>query len=89
LLSDGPIFETGTQIHLNSTSASLAFAGVAASTPAELLAYWTSRVPAHEPWARTMTKDDTTHTPEFTYNQTDVNKVERGRVIDRGMYWRR
>lgn len=52
-------------------------------------AYWTSRVPAHEPWGRSMTKNDFTHEPEHTYLSKLMNKVERGRAIVRGLFWRR
>lgn len=83
LLASGNIVETGAQIHLNGPSAAQAEA------PAEKPAMWTSRVPTHEPFARTMTKDDFSHEPEFTYTDKNVNRSERGRKIVRGMYWRR
>lgn len=83
LLASGNIVETGAQIHLNGPSAS------AAPAAGEKPAFWTNRVPDHEPWARVMTKNDTTHAPEFGYTSDEVNKSERGRTIVRGMYWRR
>lgn len=83
LLAGGNIVETGAQIHLNGPSAA------AASPASEKPAFWTNRVPNHEPWARVMTKDDLSHTPEFDYKDKNVNKSERGRTIVRGMYWRR
>lgn len=48
-----------------------------------------SRIPKHEPWARTMTKSDTSIEPELPYDSKDVGRVERGRRISRGMFWRR
>lgn len=79
----GNILQTGTAIHLNGPTAEQA------SSANEQLAFWTSRVPAHEPWARVMTKNDFTHDPELEYTDKQVNKIERGRQIDRGMFWRR
>jgi phage baseplate assembly protein gpV len=79
----GDIIETGSNIHLNGPVAETAAA------PSEQPALWTNRVPDHEPWARTMTKDDTTHAPELAYTDKRVGKVERGIEIDRGMFWRR
>lgn len=83
LLAGGDIIETGSNIHLNGP-------GAAASPAAgEQPAFWTNRVPDHEPWARVMTASDMTHDPEFSYTDANVNKSERGRPIVRGMYWRR
>lgn len=86
ILASGNIVQTGSQIHLNGPGASEASA---ATAPNEQPAFWTNRVPLHEPWARTMTKTDFTHAPEFEYDNKQVNRSERGRTIDRGMYWRR
>jgi hypothetical protein len=74
---------TAPQIHLNGPTAATA------DTPAEQPAFWTDRVPAHEPWARTMTKNDQTHEPEVPYDSKMVGRMERGIMITRGMYWRR
>lgn len=71
---------TGSTIHLNGPTA-------AAASPKP--AMWTSRVPDHEPWARTMTSSDYSHTAEFSYTDSSVNRSERGRTIERGMFWRR
>lgn len=84
LLAGGNIVENGAQIHLNGQP-SAASAKPANPKPA----MWTNRVPDHEPWARVMTKSDYTHEPEYVYNNKNVNRVERGRNIVRGMYWRR
>lgn len=77
------IIETASNIHMNGPSARTAVN--AQPDPAK----WTHKVPAHEPYARTMTKDDFTHAPEFPYGSDDVNRVERGSSICRGLYWRR
>lgn len=52
-------------------------------------ALWTSKIPNHEPYARVMTKNDYTHEPEYSYADQDVNRIQRGRNLNRGMYWRR
>jgi hypothetical protein len=55
----------------------------------EAAAKWTSMVPDHEPYARVMTKDDYSHTPELAYNDANVGKIVRGQSIFRGRFWRR
>lgn len=80
------IIETATAIHMNGPTADVA---TEAQGPEEQAAYWTSRVPAHEPWGRVMTADDYTHDPEFDYTSSSVNRSERGVTIHRGLYWRR
>lgn len=80
------IIETAPAIHHNGPGATTA---APATSPSELAAYWTSRVPDHEPWGRVMTKDDTTHDPEVSYTDASNGKVERGVAIPRGTYWRR
>jgi Type VI secretion system/phage-baseplate injector OB domain len=80
------VITTGGNIHLNGPSAGSAGP---ASGPDTKLAFFTSRVPTHEPFARTMTKDDTTHDPEYEYTDKNVGKLERGRQIIRGLFWRR
>lgn len=77
------MYSTAPQIHLNGPVAAQATA------PAEQPAFWTDRVPDHEPYARVMTKNDFTHEPEYKYDDTSVGKVERGRTIARGLFWRR
>jgi len=78
-LAGGDLVQTASpNIHFNGPPA----------TPATK-AKWTHRVPDHEPWGRVMTKDDYTHTPEYKYEDKNVNRVERGRQITRGLYWRR
>lgn len=82
----GNIIETASAIHHNGPTAATA---ASATDPSEQPAFWTSRVPEHEPWARVMTKDDFTHDPEFPYDSKQVNRNERGQTIPRGTYWRR
>lgn len=77
---------TGGSIHLNGPTAPTAAAAQAA---AEKSASYTSRIPDHEPWARTMTKKDTGTEPELSYDSKDVGRIERGMQIVRGLFWRR
>lgn len=72
--------KSGGKIHLN---------GSAKTADSADAAFFTNRVPAHEPWARTKTKEDTGHAPEFDYNDKNVGKMEKGTKIPRGLYWRR
>lgn len=69
-----------------------------AEPAAEFQAFFTSRVPEHEPWARVMTNPsmtdmdiDNTHegAAEFPYNSPMVNKVERGFDLSRNDNWHR
>lgn len=83
LKASGQILQTGSQIHLNGPSAS------SAENAGDQPASFTNRVPAHEPWARTMTKNDTGHEPEYPYESKYVGRMERGVHIPRGTYWRR
>lgn len=82
----GNILETAAEIHMNGPSASVASE---AEQPNEQKAFWTNRTPDHEPWARSMTKDDFSHEQEHAYDSDDVNRVERGKTIARGQFWRR
>lgn len=60
-------------------------------------AFWTSRVPEHEPWARMfMTKkadqdSDNQWEPEYSYTDSMVGKgsQERGETYERNRFWRR
>lgn len=86
LKAGGEILQTGSQIHLNGPGAASASS---ASAAGEQLALFTNRVPDHEPYGRCMTKDDTTHEPELSYNDSRMGRFERGVQISRGLYWRR
>ncbi len=82
----GNIIETAPAIHHNGPTAATADP---ANDPSEQPAFWTNRVPDHEPWARVMTQNDFTHAPEFPYDSKQVGRVERGETIPRGTFWRR
>jgi hypothetical protein len=80
------LLTTAPEIHLNGPSAAVA---QNAQAPSEQRAFLTNRVPDHEPWARTMTANDFSHEPEFSYDSDQVNRSERGTTTDRGEFWRR
>lgn len=81
------ILETAARdVHMQGPAATVASN---AEQPNEQKAFWTSRVPDHEPWARTSTKDNFTHEPEFPYDSKAVNRSDRGMTYVRGRYWRR
>lgn len=82
----------GPNIHLNPGS------GIATSAESSKEAFWTSRVPEHEPWPRVMTKTSVTdqdsgntHTnaAEYSYNNKNVGRVERGESLNRNSKWHR
>lgn len=78
LMAAGNIVGQGAAVHFNGPVPG-------AAKPA----LFTNRVPAHEPWPRTMTKSDTSHAPEHAKDSDQVNRSERGRTINRGAFWRR
>jgi uncharacterized protein (DUF2345 family) len=84
--ASGDYVVTAATVHHNGPSAAVA---TSASPPSEQPAKWTNRVPTHEPFARTMTANDFTHEPEVPYFSDLVNRIERGRKIIRGLFWRR
>ncbi len=95
ILAGGNILQTGSQIHFNGPPADSATDSIPSDT---FDAWWTNRVPEHEPWARTMTTPDNTdqnigntHTNanEYTYNDTNVGKMERGFDLNRNPRWHR
>ena len=81
LKATGNILETAAEIHLNGPPASDATEGEDA--------FFSSRIPEHEPWARTMTKSDDSKEPELPYDSDDVGRKERGEPITRNKLWRR
>lgn len=87
LNSSGQILETGSIIHLNGPPAGTATDVV--TQPAML----PNKVPQHEPYARVMTANDFTLDPQFSYDDSNVGKVERDGStivnITRGKNWRR
>lgn len=86
LLAGGQLLGQGSQVHFNGPGPTAATAATAAG---EQPSFYTSRIPDHEPWPRVMTKEDTSVEPEFPYDSDQVGKSERGRTINRGMFWRR
>jgi hypothetical protein len=75
-------------IHLNGPSATQA------TVASEKQAYWTNRVPQHEPYGRIMmtnTDNDSgnSHTLELNYDDSLVGKQELDDLLSRGPHWRR
>ena len=83
-------FTGGEIIHLNGPAARQA--DVADQCECEL-AFWTNRVPEHEPWSRAVMKDwekNLSHsTLEFPYDSKDINKTDSDDDLKRGRFWRR
>lgn len=86
LKASGTTFVTATKIHLNGPTAANATKAV---KPKEKPALFTNRVPDMEPWGRCMTKKDDGHEPELSYDDPNMGKMEKGKEISRGYYWRR
>lgn len=92
ILAGGNIHQTGSQIHLNGP-------GATAATGANTLdAWWTNRVPEHEPWSRVMTKASVTdqdfgnthaNAAEYPYTNVNVGRLERGDDLARNNNWHR
>ena len=60
----------------------------------EKQAFWTNRVPQHEPWGRIMMKSTdkdsgNSHVLELSYSSAQVGKKELSDTIARGPNWRR
>jgi phage baseplate assembly protein gpV len=83
LANGGNIIQTGTLIHFNGPAATPALS--ANEQPAKFV----NRVPMHEPWARSMTKNDSTLEPELSYDDPNVGRIEREQPIPRGKNWQR
>ncbi len=90
ILAAGNITQTGAKIDLNGPTA--------ATATASNEAWWTNRVPEHEPWARTMTLPDKTDgdsgnthidASEYVYNDKNVGRMERGYDLLRNSKWHR
>ena len=74
LLSGGTMFLTGgSDIHLNGPPATGAQTTMQADEAEEYLAYWTSRVPEHEPWARVFMKKEG---PQGADNNGPLNEAK-------------
>lgn len=81
-LTGSDIHQTGGQITQNGPPAAVAGA---ASAAAELAAFWTNKVPAHEPFGRCITASDFTHDPKYTYDDPQMGRDDKVR----NKYWRR
>lgn len=84
--SGGSYIVTASTVHHNGPAAAVATQATLAN---EQPSFWTNRVPTHEPYARGVTKNDFTHTPEYSYKSEFINRVERGIKFARGLFWRR
>lgn len=82
----------GPNVHLNPGT------NAASNADSAVEAFWTSRVPEHEPWARVMTKPESTdqnsnntHTnaAEYSYDDKNVGRKERGEDLTRNSKWHR
>lgn len=82
----GAVILAGASVSLEGSPAPVAATATAAS---ELPAFYTNRIPDHEPWGRCMTLNNSTLAPEFSYTNSQMNRSERGVPIIRGMFWRR
>lgn len=79
------------------SSAAASSPASAATAANEKNAFWTSRVPEHEPWARVFMKktadqdDSNSHDPEYPYSSTEVGRgsSERGESYTRNDKWKR
>lgn len=94
----GNIIQQGDQIHFNGLPAVITTAAVESDPTSTFDAWWTSRVPEHEPWPRVMTTVDktdqnsgNTHTDaaEYPYDDANVGNVERGEDLGRNPKWHR
>jgi len=88
LKSSKEMFLTGKTIDLNGPPAE------DADPSEEKEAFWTNRIPQHEPWGRIMmtnTDNDSgnSHTLELSYDDANVGKKELTDTISRGPFWRR
>jgi hypothetical protein len=50
-----------------------------------LIAAYVTRIPEHEPWARTYTKSDTDKSPKYNYDDQNIGKEDG----PRNEYWSR
>lgn len=78
------------------TDASSADSATSATVPNPKEAYFTNRVPEHEPWGRIMMKQGSTDqdsgnnfTLELSYTDPNVGRMELGQTIPRNSRWHR
>lgn len=90
LSGENTYMSAGPDIHLNGPPA------LSANNSKE--AFWTDRIPEHEPWCRVMTKPSVTdndnanthaNAAEYKYNDKNVGRVERGEDLGRNPKWHR
>jgi hypothetical protein len=81
LLAGGKILETAVDIMLNGDPAVPANAEAADAQTA----FYTNRVPAHEPWGRSDTLMDSSHAPKYAYTSDKIGKDHK----KRNKFWRR
>lgn len=98
LKAGGDILNTASSIHLNGPSAADPASANSASLSEIKESWWTNRIPEHEPWARVMTTPDKTDqdknnthedAAEFSYDDPNVGKIERGENLNRNKKWHR
>lgn len=94
ITGSGGIKMTGGSIHLNGPSAAAPSSATSTNNPENPVAFWTNRVPDHEPWPR---RDFVVNNIDHvTYNIMDVNNNDIGReyvhqlsASERNAFWRR
>lgn len=91
--ASGNILGTASQIHLNGPQAAEAATAAPSGTND---AYFTNRVPEHEPWGRIMMKSSATDNNqnnqfqlELNYTDPNVGRTELGQTITRNPRWHR
>lgn len=94
ITGSGGIKMTGGSIHLNGPAAAAPTTTTSISNPINPVAFWTNRVPSHEPWPR---RDFiVNNTDHITFNIPDINDSAIGREYEhnlmfreRNAFWRR
>lgn len=93
MLASANILMTGSQVQMNGPQAATADTAAIASTNQ---AYFTNRVPEHEPYGRIMMDKSATDNDagnqfilELNYDSPEVGRVELGEIIPRNSRWHR
>lgn len=94
--SSNNIIIAGKLVEVNTSTPAVAASAGEAALPAGHEAYFTNRVPEHEPWGRIMMAQSATDnntgnkfTLQLSYNSADVGKVELTDTIIRNSRWHR
>jgi hypothetical protein len=74
LRGGGSIKQTAGRIDLNGPAADKAAEAAEAAPAKTIAAFLTNRIPNHEPWGRTGTKDDYTHVPKYPYKSDEIGR---------------